>query len=79
MIMNHVIDLAQLILDTNYEDENSDRSEENYNNRHIKEESEECEEFDDLDKNIERTGTDKYVDNDEDVGNDEKNRNWSVY
>ena len=66
-----------MILNTNYEDKNSDKSDENYNNRHIKEESEECEEFDDLDEKIERT--DKYVDNDEDVGNDEKKRNWSVY
>lgn len=59
-----------MILNTNYEDKNSDKSEENYNNRHIEEESEECKEFDDLDEKIERT--DKYVDNDEDVGNDEK-------
>ena len=64
-------------MNTNYEDKNSDKSDENYNNRHIKEESGECEEFDDLDEKIERT--DKYVDNDEDIGNDEKNRNWSVY
>ena len=47
-----------MILNTNYEDKNSDKSDENYNNRHIKEESEECEEFDDLDEKIERT--DKY-------------------
>ena len=57
-------------MNTNYENKNSYKSEDDYNNRHIKEESEECEEFDDLDEKIERT--DKYVDNDEDVGNDKK-------
>ena len=57
-------------MNTNYENKNSYKSEDNYNNRHIKEESEECVEFDDLDEKIERT--DKYVDNDEDVGNDKK-------
>ena len=49
---------------------NSYKSEDDYSNRHIKEESEECEEFYYLDEKIERT--DKYVDNDEDVGNDKK-------